>query len=43
MEAVEEKVEGRSMEGAKLFFSTDNSMAESVYYQGNTATRIFLS
>ena len=36
MGVAEEEVEAGRMEGVELFFLTDNSVAEFVYYQGNS-------
>ena len=43
MEMMEEELEVGTMEGLELFFMTDNYVAEAVYYQGNPATRRFIS
>ena len=39
VEAVEEDAEAGRMEGVELFFITKNSMAEAVYYQGNSSDK----
>ena len=36
MEAIEEEVEARSMEGVEIFFLTDNSVDKAVYYWENS-------
>ena len=37
VEVVEEEVDSGRMEGVELFFITNNSVAESVYYWGNSS------
>ena len=37
VEVAEEEVEASRMEGVELFFITNNSVAESVYYWGNSS------
>ena len=37
VELAEEEVEYRRIEGAELFFLTDNPVAEAVYYWGNSS------
>ena len=37
VEVVEEEVEASRMEGVKLLFLTDNSVAEAVYYRVNSS------
>ena len=39
MEMVEEEVEAGRMEGAELFFLTNNAMAEDVYYRGKSSDK----
>ena len=38
---VEEEVEAGRMEGVELFFITDNSVVEAVYYRGNSSDKDF--
>ena len=39
VKAVEEEVEGGSMEGVELLFLTDNSVSEALYYRGNSSDK----
>ena len=39
VEMVEEEVEDRSMEEVELFFLTNNSVSEAVYYQVNSSNK----
>ena len=43
VEVVEEDVEDGRMEGVDLFFLTNNSVAEAVYYMGNSSDKEILS
>ena len=39
VEVVEEDVEAGRMEGVELFFLDNNSVAEAVYYRGNSSDK----
>ena len=39
VEVAEEEVEAGRIEGVELFFLTNNSMAETVYYWGNSSDK----
>ena len=43
MEVVEEEVEVGRIEGVEIFFLTNNSVVEVVYYQGNSSDKKILS